>query len=124
MYHTLLSFLTFIENNPYDSIGIFIALICVIVITVKLSRVGLLRRYSIGPVYLVIGQPSLIIKWIGPSGGSHNKDSHEEVFRRSLDAAKYGTTDFNMGAYTQLMELSGYTNIKIEEYRPRFSDLV
>ena len=72
MYHTLLSFLTFIENNPYDSIGIFIALICVIVITVKLSRVGLLRRYSIGPVYLVIGQPSLIIKWIGPSDGSHN----------------------------------------------------
>jgi hypothetical protein len=117
MYPEIITFLSFLNNNPFVSISISIALICIIIIIVKLSRYGLLQQYQLGPVPVVIGQPNLIIRWTGPVNGSHKKNPHQEVFTKSLDAAKYGTTCWNMKAYTTMMELNGYTNISIEEYQ-------
>lgn len=107
--------LTFLENQPFWS---FITLIASIWLIVKISRAGFLRQYELHLILYGELSPSLLISWTGPI--NHRSElginTHRaEVFRKSLVAAKYGTGQFNFKAFAEMMALSGYTNISIEE---------
>jgi hypothetical protein len=115
MYQTLL---TFLENHPYWSLVITIVVIYIIV---KLSRIGLLRQYVLHHVPGGILEPTLTIRWTGPVSHSDMQNYHTNVFTKTLLATRYGSTDFNPENLEAMMQINGYTNIRIEECQQKIS---
>lgn len=107
--------LTFLEHQPF---WCFIILMASMWLIIKISQAGLLKQYQLRlrfPYEEEDSAGNLWISWTSPVNHSYDLLGHQEVFKKSLQAAKFGTRLFNFEIFAEMMALNGYTNILIRE---------